>query len=117
MPLSDIFLYQSDANFLLNVNFAYFSYSHKSGNITREHWLTDILFHFANIIPYNWKVSLSNAVWFYKTFNFLLSNIFKLEQKYDTSLVVHNKKIGEFFILLAFQQLIFKFVPASEIPR
>lgn len=81
----------------------------KSGDITSEHWLTDILFHFANILPYNWKVSLSNAVWFYKTFNFLLSNIFKLEQKYDTSLVVHNKKIGELFILLAFQQ--------SKIPR
>lgn len=38
-----IFLYQSDVN-LLNVDFAYFLYSHQSGGISSEHWLTDIMF-------------------------------------------------------------------------
>ena len=40
--LWDIFLYQSDASFLLNVDFAYFAYSHQSGGITSKHWLTDL---------------------------------------------------------------------------
>lgn len=34
-------MYQSDVNFLLNVDFAYFVYLNQSGVITSEHWLMD----------------------------------------------------------------------------
>lgn len=43
----NIYLYQLDANFMLNVDFTYFSYCHQSGDITctSEHCLTYILFY------------------------------------------------------------------------
>lgn len=42
--LWDSFLNKFDANFLLNVHFAYFVYSHRSKGMTSEHWHTAILF-------------------------------------------------------------------------
>lgn len=41
----DLILYQSDVSFLLNVDFAYFAYSHWSGGIISEPWLTDIFLY------------------------------------------------------------------------